>query len=310
MTCEIKMFWSQALALGIGTSMGLTGNAISIVVWKRVLKSSDLNESLTNWLITSAVCNIGLLLSFLLKSAIRSTNLIHKDTPFTAAIFSWCGYPFFSFFVVASVWLSIGVTIKAFLLRISPVNIDARNRTKKVIAMLLLFSLLVNVPSFFVYHSKEKEGMHVLALTTYGESQNSIQYKDWFCYICVIWPPWIALVFIVVFILNLLNRKPITSKCQKGPLSLDSNDRPLCCVDSLLSPTSTPLITLLIWQGIMYGWWIFKGKIEVQKEAHFKLDLTAFITYGVISHSATNWLCYFVTSNLFEKEVRTIFRLK
>lgn len=91
--------------------LGLCGNVLSILVWKR----QRMRCSTGTYLIGQAIADICLLVFFFLTESLPSLSPDVTDSYSFGVFFSYVGYPFFYFFLVCSIWFTVGVTIDRFI---------------------------------------------------------------------------------------------------------------------------------------------------------------------------------------------------
>lgn len=91
--------------------LGLCGNVLSILVWKR----QRMRCSTGTYLIGQAIADICLLVFFFLTESLPSLSPEVTYSYSFGVFFSYVGYPFFYFFLVCSVWFTVGVTFDRFI---------------------------------------------------------------------------------------------------------------------------------------------------------------------------------------------------
>ena len=107
------LHWYSSVPIGIVLSLiGLVGNIISIIIWTRITKSTDSRKTRNTgtYLIVLAVADSLLLVFFLLQDSLKAMIPdVVKSYEF-AIFYSYVAFPFFFFFIFASIWLVVSVT--------------------------------------------------------------------------------------------------------------------------------------------------------------------------------------------------------
>ena len=109
-----SLAWITSVPLGIPICLlGLFGNVISICVWRRYIrKKIGSSPSSSIYFIALGVIDSGLLIFFLLTDSLpAAVGSSVRDTYGYNWFFSYIGFPVFFFFIVASIWLLVGLTI-------------------------------------------------------------------------------------------------------------------------------------------------------------------------------------------------------
>lgn len=91
--------------------IGLVGNTLSILVWRR----KKMQSSTGTYLIGQAIADAGLLIFFFITDSIRMMSP-SVDTSYAYGVFfAFIGYPIFFLFVVCSIWFTVGVTVDRYI---------------------------------------------------------------------------------------------------------------------------------------------------------------------------------------------------
>lgn len=308
-----RLHWLGSVPIG-GTVaiIGLIGNIISFCVWNRILKwKLRGNHSTAIYFISLSVCDGAVLVFFLLTDTIKSNHPEIAKTYSYAAFYSWFGFPLFFIFLVASIWLVVGVTLNRFLMMFVPLKIHcfySKRRTYWGIFAISMFSFLINIPHFFTYHPKETNGTYMLVFTDYGESQGSINYEFWIHCMLLVLIPWFTIAMLNISLICLIIKRTTKIKRNKESKTFKSNEtRERRMTITLLSITFTFLI-LLAWQCVTQCFWMLGvGKEDKNKSRWNLIDSSfAFAKISVIVNCAINWILYCLTGTMFRKELMSL----
>lgn len=110
-TAEKMHFVTSAIIGPILVFIGLVGNVLSIMVWRR----QRMRSSTGTYLIGLAVADIGLLVFFLLTESVQKWAPHVMTSPAYGGFFCYIGYPVFFLFVVCSIWFTVGVTVDRYI---------------------------------------------------------------------------------------------------------------------------------------------------------------------------------------------------
>lgn len=304
------LHWICSVPLGATiAAFGILGNIISILIWQRIIKSKLRgNQSTALYLIALGVCDTGLLVFFLLTDTIKANHPEIVNNYSYAAFFSWFGFPIFFIFLVASIWLVVGVTLNRFFMITFPTKVKSMyttNRTYMGIAVFLAFSVIINIPHFFSYHPKETNGTYTLALTEYGESQGSIDYEFWVHCIFVVLAPWFTIAVLnasIVYKLTQQMKKFNSKKDSKGSSKRDKQEKQMT---RMLLAVTFSFLVLLAWQCVTQCFWMLGVGKEDKNSSRWNLidSSFAFAKTGVVINSSINWIFYCLTGTMFRKEM-------
>lgn len=112
MTTAKKMHFITSSYFGtIFVIVGLIGNVLSILVWKR----KKMRSSTGTYLIGQAIADGGLLIFFFITDSLRMMAPVIDTSYVYGVFFSFIGYPIFFLFVVCSIWFTVGVTVDRYI---------------------------------------------------------------------------------------------------------------------------------------------------------------------------------------------------
>ena len=157
------LHWLCSVPVGITiASIGILGNTVSIRIWYQLCQSKlRRNKSTAHYFIWLAVCDMVLLLFFLLQDSLPNLFPGIKTGYYFGAMWCWFLFPMFFFSLVASIWMVVGITMNRFIMITFPTRaqvIYSQTRSKLGIFGIILFAFLVNLPHFFSYHVVEDKG--------------------------------------------------------------------------------------------------------------------------------------------------------
>jgi len=317
------LHWIASVPLGATiAAFGILGNIITIIVWNRLIKGKlKDNQSTGIHLITLALCDTGLLVFFLLSDTVKANNKDLAHNYAYASFFSWFAFPIFYFFVVASIWMVVAVTLNRYIMIQFPTRVRkiySGWRTYASVGVFLAFSLIVNIPHFFNYHVPFKNGTYNLELTEYGNTDGSKNYEFWVHCIFLVLAPWFSIVTLNALIIYKLSQqmkkfremqgqKEGTNKDSTKMSKKDRREREMTMM--LLSVTFTFLLFLL-WQCVTQCFWMLnfnKDKQATSDSWHYVDSSFAFAKLGVVLNSSVNWVLYCCSGTTFRKEMMNFF---
>ena len=156
----------------------------------------------------------GVLLFFILHDTLPAVHPSLKSIYEYAAFYSWVAYPLFYFFVVASIWMMIGVTINRYIMVAFPTKVRVIYNTKNTalsIVVILLFSFTINVPHFFSFSPQYiGNGSYLLGETHFGVSEGVYKYDFWVHCIFLVLAPWFS-----ILVLNILIIRQLRNQAEK-----------------------------------------------------------------------------------------------
>ena len=125
--CSIdNLNWVTSVPIGIPLCiLGIIGNTISIAVWLRFIrKKIGTSPSSAIYFVALGVVDNGLLVFFLLTDALpKAIGSKMSDSYGYGWFYAYIGFPFFFFFIVASIWMLVGLTINRFIMVRFPVKV-------------------------------------------------------------------------------------------------------------------------------------------------------------------------------------------
>ncbi|XP_065056171.1 G-protein coupled receptor daf-37-like [Rhopilema esculentum] len=307
-----QFHWIMSVPVGVIISIfGLIGNAISIIIWKRILKKNfGRNKSTAIYLIALAMADSGLLIFFLLD------DTLPKIFPSLLSSISYCyfhcyvGFPFFFYFIASSIWLVVCVTFNRFIMVNFPVKAKdfcSPSRAYLGISITLAFCFFVNIPHFLNFEPSNTDGNDTECFkpSKYGSSKGAVNYEFWVHCIFLVLAPWASIAFFNGGIIRALQKRAEQAS-KKFSKSRDSKEHDQQMTRMLLAVTFTFLV-LLAWQCITQCFFMlgYNGR-KGEKWDHVDKAF-AFAKLGVIINSSVNFLLYNLSGSMFRKELLTIF---
>jgi len=287
--------------------IGLLGNTISILVWRRINKKRhDSGKSAGMFLIALAVADSGLLIFFAMTESFQSIATKAKMTYYYVWFFCYIGFPMYFFFIVASIWMVISITYNRFIAVIFPHKTASLNTTKKsygIIFGTLCFSFAINMPHFFNFHPvSNNAGDWVAEKTDYGKTYGAAMYDFWAHCMLLVLIPWV-LVSILNFLIvrKLYVNRSVRSHSVKGKLSKEYQ------TTIILLTISFSFLLFLIWQCITQCFYMLHFKSGNKKVWSEISSAYAPARLGVVLNSSVNFVLYCLSGKIFRKEMYRMF---
>eukprot|EP00794_Sanderia_malayensis_P019594 gene19594-21522_t len=316
--------------------LGLIGNILSIFVWRRFIKKKiGSSQTSSVYFIALGAVDSGLLIFFFLTNSLKelggddSTGGQRSfiDTYAYNWFFSYVGFPVFFFFIVASIWVTVGLTVNRFIVVRFPVQ--ARNycsvkRTYVAIAAILAFCFIINFPHFFNYApgcddtgpvTADRRCSHWASVdTAYAKRGSAVQYEFWVHCMFLVLAPWATIAVLNAWIIVTLLRST------KGFKQLHEHDNDNKAVDQrkkqdrqitkvLLTVTFAFLI-LLAWQCINQCFFMLKVGKNTHPDNWKLVESTYdFARLGVVLNSSINCFLYCFSGSTFRRELARLFHI-
>ena len=283
--------------------LGLIGNILSIVVWKRInRKRCDARKSAGVYLIVLAVTDNCLLVLFLCTEVLQTLkpNIIQSCY---ISFYSYFGLPLFYFFLTASVWTVTCITANRFIAVLLPLRSKVLNSLKKtygLIFVVFFFSLVVNIPRF-VYLPGNTNNETVLK-AYHNKHMKMFHFYDFGVH-CMF------LLVVPCVIISILNTATIVRLCQRRrEKSKRGNSFQEKQTTLILLTVSFSFLIFLMWQCAAQCFWIMGFE---DKNLSNWLILDQFYDFGllgIVFNSSSNFMLYCLTGKEFRKEICAIFK--
>lgn len=186
---------------------GVCGNILNLII----LFKGKLNESPYLYLKTLAMTDmLALILSFIHMS-FSGKSPYYSWQVFNAYVF----FPMVNFFMAASVWLTVGVTIDRFIYVKAPLlarSYCSINRARIRIASILMLTGLISFPRFFCYRVQEKDGVFTMQSTGFRSMKTYYKIYDFACIALFHAAPLIILMLCNVYLICAVHKARSTRK--------------------------------------------------------------------------------------------------
>ena len=264
------------------------------------------------YLITLGIVDSGLLFFFLLTDSIPTNSPAVKKSYAYASFFSYFGYPIFFFFVVASIWIMIGVTVTRFIMVKFPVKAKdwcSSRRAYFGIAATLTAIFIINVPHFFSYRPVKVKGGHTFKLTEYGSSESAQMYEFWVHCMFMVLVPWATIAILnAIIIHSMLSRTKYMQSLDKTASSKPERNKQDRQMTRVLLTITFTFLFLLAMQCITQCFFMLGfGKPTTTWDQNAVNLAFAFAKMGVVINSAINCFLYCFTGSVFRAELKKMF---
>ncbi|XP_061165103.1 FMRFamide peptide receptor frpr-18-like [Saccostrea echinata] len=177
------LHWIFSSIIGvIFVALGITGNTLSFIVWRKRSLQSSTGHYLT---FLSFVDMFVLILYFLVESLPQIEPLL-RFSPNYGAFYSYVGYPCFHFASMVSLWFMFGATFDRYIHVCCPSKAKLWCKKRKVNLILCLTSgicFFFTIPHFLTYVPNE-ESFYSFVYTEFGNSDMKKKYIFWvFCFL-------------------------------------------------------------------------------------------------------------------------------
>ncbi|WAQ96192.1 FMAR-like protein [Mya arenaria] len=298
--------------------LGLFGNLLSIVIWRKKLMKS----STGTYLIAQAVNDIGVLIFFFLTDSLIELAPWVKMSNIFGVVYAYIGYPMFYFFVVNSIWTLVGVTIdryvqvcwidQAKILYIFPLQTLCNERAAQIgVALISVLSFIINMPHFNTYRAvpnyERDANETAYEYTEFGHGAGSQLYEFWIHCMFLVLAPWVSIMFMnmaIIFRVGQLNKKMLQMRGNKAQKRAQRKENQMTNI--LLTVTFT-FLGLIALQCVTQCFFMMQPEnmnFEMVNEAYSVAKL------GIVINSSINFILYCVTGKRFRNELRLmLFRL-
>lgn len=307
------MHWISSVPLGVTISMiGLLGNAVSVYIWYRILKKKiDSGSSTSIYLIALGIIDFLLLLFFLLTNSLPSAfpEIIHSYA--YAAFYSYIGFPFLYFFIVASIWLLVGVTFSRFIIVKAPLKARVWCTPSKTLLGISIIggsSFIINIPHFFNYYPGSVNGTYQICETDYAKTGGSESYEFWVHCMVLVLVPWFGLFILNSSIIWSMRERAVntTKMFADGGDKKQERVKQQHQITKMLLFVTFAFIILLGWQCVSQCIWMIGSEAS---DTNWDIIDRSFAVakLGIVINSSINWLLYCLTGSAFRKEIFKIY---
>jgi len=293
---------------------GIIGNIISIAVWLRFIhKKIGTTPSSAMFFVALGFADSGLLIFFLLTDSIpKAVGPAMSNSYAFGWFYAYIGFPFFFFFIVASIWMVVGIAVNRLVVVRFPIKARyhcTKERTYIAIGLILAFCFIINFPHFFNFKPVHADGRSQYIETDYAKKGSAQNYEFWVHCMFLVLFPWGSIAIINAWIISALfyNTKKFRDieMDPKKVAEREQQDRQI--TRTLLMVTFTFLI-LLAWQCINQCFFMLKyGKTSKGQKWQMVEETYAFAKLGVVVNSSINCILYCFSGPTFRKELRRVF---
>ncbi|XP_048753020.1 FMRFamide receptor-like [Ostrea edulis] len=298
-------FYAWGVVGNIIAAYGIIGNILAILVLRhRLMRSST-----SYYLISLAVYDTGVLLAMILLMALPTIYLEKKelmDYYYASQYMNAYLYPMALVAQTGTVYTTVGFTIERYIAVCHPLkaaNTCTRSRTKRIIILIFVCSVIYNVPRFFEYTVVEKWSPHLnrsvpeVMTTTLGSNKDFRQVY----FICLHLIVMFLAPFVLISILNIqLMRAVKNAKKTRNRMSTNAAKEANLTI-MLIAVIVVFLICQLPSIADNILWTIF-DKDVLHCNLHY-VRLTSISNLMVNVNSAVNFILYCV----FGKRFRRVF---
>ncbi|XP_060069858.1 FMRFamide receptor-like [Ylistrum balloti] len=304
MAIATKMHWYSSVVFGIiFMIIGLTGNSLSILVWRR----KAMRSSTGTYLIAQAIADSGLLVFFFIIDTIKMIWPEIAKSYAYGSFFSYIGYPIFFLFVVCSIWLTVGVTVDRYIQVCWIMHAKTMCNDKKAytgIGIITFLCFVINLPHFMTYQplSADMRGPDEAAFgpTEFGAGEGSMRYEFWVHCMFLVLVPWAS-----IFILNMLIIRQVSSankrmEDKRSSFASEKGKRSESQITRILLTVTFTFLVLIALQCITQCFFMLKnakGDRRIINEAFAVAKL------GIVINSSINFFLYCLTGRRFRKEL-------
>jgi len=191
--------------------IGLLGNIMSIIVWrKRLLSKAPQNSSTVIYLLMLSLCDSLVLVNYLFHEMVPVICPTITTNSTYALVFAKVSHPLFYILHLSSVWIVTSLTIQRFVVVRFPMKAKALFSTRRTIASIsaiFILSAIFCLPSFFILGvSMKPGGVAVIENTVFGASQQAGDFKFTMHCMALLITPWVIVAVLNVFIVTSLRR--------------------------------------------------------------------------------------------------------
>lgn len=299
-----KMHWVSSVVFGtIFMAIGLTGNTLSIMVWRR----KSMKCSTGTYLIAQALVDSGVLLLFFVADTIMMIWPEVKTSYAYGSFYAYFAYPIFFLFVVCSIWMTVGVTVDRYIqvcwiTHAKTMCSDKRSYTG--IGIIIFLCFIVNLPHFMTYTPVHPDmrspGAQAYELTEFGQGEGSQNYEFWVHCMFLVLVPWLTIFVMNMLMICTVSRMNKKMAATRSASATEKNKRSETQITRILLTVTFTFLVLIAFQCITQCFFMLKdasGDRRIINEAYAVAKL------GIIINASINFFLYCLTGRRFRKEL-------
>lgn len=296
-------FVMSAVIGPIVSLLGMAGNILAVVTWCR----PSMVSSTGRWLTGQAVADFFVLFFFLVVDSLQAWRPDIVQDKVYGVFFCYIGYPFFFFFIITSIWFTVGVTTDRYIMVCWIARAKKICKTKYANFGMLLIAVncfLINIPHFTSFTPRldlpANSTGTAFEKTEFQKSSGGMFYEFWIHCIILILVPWVTVLsmnYQIIKKVSASNKKMSDNKSDAAAQKAKDAENQITRL--LLAVTFTFLFFIGL-QCIIQCMWMqrpyWADMVKVQ--AAF-----AFAKTGIVFNSASNFLLYCLTGKRFRREL-------
>ncbi|XP_033728102.1 FMRFamide receptor-like [Pecten maximus] len=304
MALATKMHWVSSVVFGsIFMVIGLTGNCLAVMVWRR----KSMRSSTGTYLIAQAVADSGLLIFFFITDTIKMIWPEITTSYAYGSFFSYVGYPIFFLFVVCSIWMTVGVTVDRYIQVCWIMHAKTMCNDKKAytgIGIITFLCFIVNLPHFMTFEpiadDMRSPDAAAFSYTDFGAGEGSMRYEFWVHCMFLVLVPWAT-----IFILNMLIIRRVTKtnkrmEEKRSSFASEKVKRSESQITRILLTVTFTFLVLIALQCITQCFFMLK---EAKGDRRIINEAFSVAKLGIVINSSINFFLYCLTGRRFRKEL-------
>lgn len=304
MAIATKMHWISSVVFGtIFMVIGLTGNSLSVLVWRR----KAMRSSTGTYLIAQAVADSGLLAFFFITDTIKMIWPEIAKSYVYGSFFSYVGYPIFFLFVVCSIWLTVGVTVDRYIqvCWIIHAKTMCNDRRANVgIGIITCLCFIVNLPHFMTFKpiADDMRGPEedAFSYTDFGAGEGSMRYEFWVHCMFLVLVPWATIFMLNMLIIRKVARTNRKMEEKRSSFASEKVKRSESQITRILLTVTFTFLVLIALQSITQCFFMLK---EAKGDRRIINEAFAVAKLGIVINSSINFFLYCLTGKRFRKEL-------
>eukprot|EP00092_Neocalanus_flemingeri_P076315 GFUD01094644.1.p1 GENE.GFUD01094644.1~~GFUD01094644.1.p1 ORF type:complete len:243 (+),score=50.73 GFUD01094644.1:36-731(+) len=135
--------WVTSVPVGLTfATLGLVGNTVSLIVWDRVARKTDVSGASIKYFKLLGVVNSCFLISYFLADTLQSCLPSLLQNYIFLSLYSYCFFPLFYYFNYATIWTMFAINIERYLICVRQIRLS--NWTRMVLLiMMYIFGIIL-----------------------------------------------------------------------------------------------------------------------------------------------------------------------